>query len=358
MDRKELFKSIDSGQICPVYCFYGPEAYVRKQAERKLMEKLLTPGMEMMNLMVLTDPEVSQIIENCEVLPFMGDRRLVIVRELALLGKETGAKEKAKGKEGAESKGKEKTDASDELIQYLKRMPESTCLLLDAGEGFDKRKKLGKAIAELPGCVEFQMLEDAELQRWIAKTAKGMEASIEKEAGERLVFLSGRDLTTLSSELMKLSAYVGKGGTIRGEDVDRLATRTSEARVFEMIEALFDGKTEAAFSQTDTLLLSGESRLGILALITRQIRQMLFAVAMTENRRNSGEIAKTVGINSYFLGKTVKKAKTIGTGTLKACLERCISTDYDIKRGVLREETGFDRLMLEMAQIATRRNSR
>ena len=157
---------------------------------------------------------------------------------------------------------------------------------------------------------------------------------------------------------MKLSAYAGKGGTIRGEDVDRLATRTSEARVFEMIEALFDGKTEAAFSQTDTLLLSGESRLGILALITRQIRQMLFAVAMTENRRNSGEIAKTVGINSYFLGKTVKKAKTIGTGTLKACLERCISTDYDIKRGVLREETGFDRLMLEMAQIATRRNSR
>ena len=60
MDRKELFKSIDSGQICPVYCFYGPEAYVRKQAERKLMEKLLTPGMEMMNLMVLTAPEVPE----------------------------------------------------------------------------------------------------------------------------------------------------------------------------------------------------------------------------------------------------------------------------------------------------------
>ena len=356
MERKELFKSIEAGSICPVYCFYGPEAYVRKQAERKLVEKLLQPGMEMMNLSVLTAPGISQIIESCEVLPFMGDYRLVIVREFSMLGKDAGGKEK--GKESGDSKGKEKTDESDELIRYFGQMPETTCLLFDAGDGFDKRKKLGKTVSGLPGCVEFQMLDGDELQRWIQKTVKGMEASISREAGERLVFLSGRDLTNLNTELMKLSAYAGTGGTIREEDVDRLATRTSEARVFEMIEALFDGKTEAAFSQTDTLLLSGESRLGILALITRQIRQMLFAVAMTEMRRSSGEIAKSVGINSYFLGKTVGKAKVIGTATLKACLERCISTDYDIKRGVLREENGFDRLMLEMAQIATKRNSR
>ncbi|MBQ9010907.1 MAG: DNA polymerase III subunit delta, partial [Clostridia bacterium] len=203
MDRKELFKSIDRGQIYPIYCFYGPEAYVRKQAEKKLVEKLMVPGMEMMNMSVLTAPGVSQIIESCEVLPFMGERRLVIVRELGLLGKDTGTKDKGKGKEAGESRGKDRTDESDELIRYFERIPETTCLLFDAGEGFDKRKKLGKALTGFPGCVEFQLLEEAELQRWIEKTAKGMEAAIDREAGERLVFLSGRDLTALHTELLK-----------------------------------------------------------------------------------------------------------------------------------------------------------
>ncbi|MBQ8093122.1 MAG: DNA polymerase III subunit delta [Clostridia bacterium] len=353
MERNEFFKRVSDGQIEKVYLFSGPEVYVRRQAEQKLKDKLLEPGTEMMNLNILVSPTTEQIIESANQFPFMSERRLVIVREFAMLGRET---DKSKDKGEAKGKEKEGTDEADRLIRFLSDPPETTCLLFDAGDGFDKRKKLGKFLSEINGCVTFTPLEGEELQKWIRKTVKGLGAQITNDAGERLVFLSGRDLTALQAEIMKLTAYVGEGGTIRESEVDMLATRTSEAQVFEMIDALFDGKTEAAFAQTDRLLRSGESRLGILALVTRQFRQMLFAESMNSQRRNSAEIGKAIGINPYFLRKTLARSAKMGTRTLKACLERCIATDYDIKRGQLQEEAGFERMMLEMAQIARKKN--
>lgn len=354
MERNDLFKAINEGKIESVYLFSGPEAYVRKQAERKLIEKLIQPGMDMMNLNVLVAPTVDQIMETAELFPFMSEYRLVIVRELALLGKE---QEKSKGKDDAESKGKGRNteDDSTRLIEYLAHVPGTTCILFDGGDGFDKRKKLGKYLSGLPGNVSFAQLDGSELQKWIQKTVREYGASITSDAGERLVFLSGRDLTGLHTEIEKLAAYVGEGGQIGEQEVDKLATRTSEAQVFEMIDALFDGKTESAFSQADRLLRSGESPIGMIALITRQIRQLLFAESMNQAHVSSADISKSVGIPSFFVRKTLARSGKMGVSTLRRCLERCIQTDYDIKRGNLRVDAGLDRLMMEMAVIARRK---
>ena len=357
MERNELFKTINEGKIESVYLFSGPEAYVRRQAERNLIEKLIQPGMDMMNMNILVSPTVDQIMESADLFPFMNEYRLVIVRELPLLGKDS---DKSKGKDDGEGKGKSRNSAddSDRLIEYLSHVPSTTCILFDSGDGFDKRKKVGKYLSGLPGCVNFAQLEGSELQKWIQKTVREHGASITAEAGERLVFLSGRDLTALNAEIEKLTAYAGDGGKIGENEVDLLATRTSEAQVFEMIDALFDGKTEEAFSQTDRLLKSGESRIGILALITRQIRQLLFAESMNQARRPGSDIAKAVGMSPYFLKKTLTRSGKIGIAMLRKCLDRCIQTDYDIKRGVLREEAGFERLMMEMATIAQRKTGK
>ena len=45
--------------------------------------------------------------------------------------------------------------------------------------------------------------------------------------------------------------------------------------MFAMVDALVDGQAERAFSLLNVLLEGGEQRIGVLALITRQYRQML-----------------------------------------------------------------------------------
>ena len=90
----------------------------------------------------------------------------------------------------------------------------------------------------------------------------------------------------LSGELQGLAAYVGERETITAEDVEQIATHTAEVpdTVFAMVDALVDGQAERAFSLLNVLLESGEQRIGVLALITRQYRQMMYVKDMQESR--------------------------------------------------------------------------
>lgn len=62
-----------------------------------------------------------------------------------------------------------------------------------------------------------------------------------------------------------------------------------------MVDALVDGQAERAFSLLNVLLEGGEQRIGVLALITRQYRQMLYAKDMQESRTPQAQMAKALG---------------------------------------------------------------
>ena len=49
MDQWAFFDELKAGTVRNVYCFYGPEAYIRRSAVAKLREKVLMPGLEYMN---------------------------------------------------------------------------------------------------------------------------------------------------------------------------------------------------------------------------------------------------------------------------------------------------------------------
>ena len=100
-----------------------------------------------MNCTFMQNPTAQQIVENCETLPMLGDWRLVIVQGLALL--ESG-------------KTKDEAQESKTLVDYIGRVPPSTCLVFEC-EAPDKRKKLCQTLMKLPGAVSFDALSDARL---------------------------------------------------------------------------------------------------------------------------------------------------------------------------------------------------
>ena len=154
-------------------------------------------------------------------------------------------------------------------------MPQTTCLVFDAGEAIDKRKKLAKALAGMPGAVSFDTLDDASLFKWMNQQLRPLGKRMDRAACEALAFTSGRDLTLLSGELAKLSAYAAERESITGGDIEAVATRTAESTVFAMADALAAGKAQEAFSLLNVLLAAGEQRIGILAMITRHYRQLM-----------------------------------------------------------------------------------
>ena len=332
MDQWAFFDEFKAGTVRNVYLFYGPEGYIRKSALATMQKKLLMQGLESMNCTFMQSPTAQQIIENCETLPMMGDWRLVIVQGLALL--ESG-------------KAKDEAQESAALCDYLPRVPPTTCLVFEC-EAPDKRKKLCQALMKLTGAVSFDTLSDARLAQWMNQTLKPLGKKMDAQACAQLAFTSGRDLTMLHGELQKLAAYVGERAVITQEDIERVATHTAECTVFAMVDALVDGQAQQAFSLLSVLLESGEERLGVLALITRQYRQMMYAKDMMDSRMPQAQMMKALGVPSFALNKLMRRAGRRTMAQLREQLDLCVKTDYDIKRGAVREEAGLDRLMLAL----------
>ena len=334
MDQWAFFDELKAGKVHNVYLFYGPEAYIRKSALAALEKKVLMPGLESMNRTVMSAPSAQAVIESCETLPMMSDYRLIIVQDCALL--ESG-------------KARDEAQDSELLAAYLPRVPETTCLVFDMSAAIDKRKKLSRALLALPGAVSFDTLDDAQLTRWIGQTLRPMGKKMDRAACEALAFTSGRDLTLLHGELEKLAAYAGEREEITAQDVERIATHTAECTVFAMVDALSAGKVEEAFALLGVLLAAGEQRIGILAMITRHYRQMMHLCAMQAQRVPQAQAAKTLGIPPFALTRLSRQVGRRSYDALKASVSLCVQTDYDIKRGALREDAALDRLMLLLA---------
>ena len=333
MDQWAFFDELKAGTVRNVYCFYGPEAYIRRSAVAKLREKVLMPGLEDMNETVLSAPTAQQIIESCETLPMMSDYRLIIVRDCALT---------------QSGKAKDEAQESAALCEYLPRVPETTCLLFDLGDGVDKRKKLAQALMKLPGAVSFDALDDVQLARWMGQTLRPLGKRMDRAACEALAFTSGRDLTMLSGELQKLAAYVGERTDITTQDIEQVATHTAECTVFAMVDAITEGRAQQAFELLGVLLQGGEQRIGILAMITRQYRQMMHLSAMLSERTPQAQQAKLLGVPSFALNRLSRQVGRRSYASLRACVEACVQADYDIKRGALREEAALEQLMLRL----------
>lgn len=333
MDQWSFFNELKAGTVRNVYFFYGPEAYIRKSALETLQKKLLMPGLESMNCTVMHSPQAQQIMENCETLPMMCDYRLTIVQDLPLL---------------MSGKARDEAQESAALCEYLTRVPPTSCLVFDT-DAVDKRKKLAQALLKLPGAVSFDALDDAHLARWMNQTLRPLGKTMDATACETLAFVSGRDLTLLSGELQKLAAYVGGREQITPQDIEEIATHTAECTVFAMVDALGDGQVQQAFTLLNVLLHSGEQRIGILALITRHYRQLMYMRTLQEERLPQGQMAKELGVPPFALKRLSRQVRGRSQEQLRRMLALCVQTDYDIKRGALREDAALDRLMLTLA---------
>ena len=335
MDQWTIFDEIKAGTFKRVYLFYGPEAFIKRSAIDKLKERALAPGLEELNLTVLSAPSAQQVIESCETMPMMSDYRVVIVRDCGLI-----------------SSGKAKDEAQDSqlLCDYLDRVPETTCLLFDADAAFDKNKKLSKALLALPGAVSFAALNDARLGQWMNQTLRPAGKRMARDACDMLAFYSGRDLTALVGELEKLAAYVQERQDITAQDVEAIATRTAECTVFTMVDALCEGRAQEAFRLLGVLLQDGEEYGRVLAMITRQYRNLMYYCEMRDRHMQRSQMSRLLGVPEFALGRLARQVGRRSFEQLRDCLSLCVQADYDIKRGALRDEAAVKRLMLVLLQ--------
>lgn len=333
INHEAFFAALQRGEIARAYRFDGEEEHIKQKALDALRKKILPPGLEALNESILVNPGASDIIAASETLPMMAERRLVIVRESALL---------TAGKMAGEA------EQSARLVAYLDEIPDTTCIVFDVKGTVDGRKKLAQALAKRAVAVRFDRLGDAMLHRWIQQHLHAQGKTIAPAVAQALAFTAGNDLLVLSQEVSKLVAYTGERSAIEQADIDAVVTPSLECTVFQLVDALVAGKETEAFRLLRIMLENGEARIGILAMMARQYRNLLHLKLMQEAKKSEAEAQAQLGVQSFVLRRLWSQSRVVSVESLRARLDLCVDTDFAIKSGKMREEDALERVIFRL----------
>lgn len=329
----EAFKaSVESGNPAPVYWITGEESWYL-DACIPIAKSLVPSGFEDFNLDVISGREVrlSRVIDACRTFPMMADRRVVIVRDFMSMFERRKQSDSGDDEDSGSSN-------HDELLLYLER-PNPTCsLFLIDSSTVAANTKLGKALRNPKYChpVELNRLDPRQLLNWITVQVKNIhKTSIQQEAAELLVDISGNDLLVLSHELAKLSQYDKQGKGISPEQVKLLATEHKEAAVFDVKDALFGNKPGNVFELGRLVVDAADTPVsGVIALngyLVSQYTTLWQISRLHERKMSKTEISAAVGRQGFYFENLYRDAMRIPAATYPVLFEALLDADSAIK---------------------------
>ena len=334
MDYRKIFREIKAGGLQGAYLFFGEEEYVKQQALHQAIEALVNPLLKDLNYTQIdgTQVDLDTIINACETLPFMADKRLVIVKDLSILN------------------GKSDGDIDENrFLDYIKNMSETTCLILYCRGSIDKRKKIYRYIYSTGKALEFQHLNDRELYTWINQTVERQGKKIAYDAIRHLVDLVGNNLEDISNELKKVISYVGERTVIDVETMEQIIVPTLEQSIFTLVDAIGEKKTHEALMVLGNLIYGrGQAIQPILAMIARQFRLILQSKSYHEMGYTYETIATKLKQRLFVVRKCLSQGRNFTIEQLKRGLDLCLKVDYGIKVGRIQDTMGLELIIIKM----------
>ena len=85
-------------------------------------------------------------------------------------------------------------------------------------------------------------------------------------------------------------------------------------------------------------------------MITRHYRQLMYLCAMREERVPQAQMAKALGTPPFAVTRLLRQSGKRTAAQMEACVRLCVETDYDIKRGAMRDDAALDRLLLHLLE--------
>lgn len=337
MGYRDVFDDIQKGTIATLYLWHGEEEFVKDRALAALMEVLIEPGMRDLNYQSLDGEEagVDLIIEACDTLPFMAERRLVVVRDPYLLT----------GRKGTQSE-------QDRMTAYLADLPPSVCLVLymRAGHKPDKRKAVYKAATKHGSVVEFALLKEEERARWVKRELSARKIKMDARTLHLFLNRVGEGMRHVSSELDKLMEYAGEGGAVTTEMVARIAIPTTEERVFDMLDAVGRRELTHAMVSLDHLMAAGDEPLMIVTMLARQFRLMLLAKELKRRGVHPSRAAGEMGVAPWLANKYADQAARFDADALMKGMETCVELNHGFKNGLKARRESLEALIVGLCQ--------
>ena len=337
-----------------IHVLFGGDSYSIKEALGELRSALGPQDIWDANTTVLQAHEAtpSLLVGLCATVPFLAERRLVIVEGLLASVEGQGRRARAEGAGRRAEASEQENGATGRrqwrgLAEAFKDLPPTTDLVFLEGP-LRRNNALFRELVPLAQVREFPPLRGADLRSWILRRVALRGTAISPRAVQLLVELVGPDLWTQGNEIEKLSLYCDRR-RIEEEDVRLLVSPAREASIFAAIDAVLEGNAPVAMRLISRLLEGGAAVTYILGMLSRQIRLVLLTQELLRDQVKVQEAGRRLGIASeYPLQKTLEQARQSDPGRLRLFHNALLETDISIKTGTLEERLALELLVARL----------
>lgn len=156
-----------------------------------------------------------------------------------------------------------------------------SALGLHRGRSFPKAL-LKVAAAEEHSLPDLRELGEEGLRRLIEQEMRQAGLDPDEGAVERLFYAVGANFGQMRSEIDKLTTYLGGEKAVTRDDVQAVVGGRREVLIWDFCDAVVLGKPKTALALLSSLLQQGESDVGILILLSNQVRMAALGSTLAE----------------------------------------------------------------------------
>ena len=344
MKYKDIVYNIKAKNFEKIYLLYGREHYLIDNTI-KLFRESLNESMIDFNLDIIDGKEITleQLLSSIETLPFMDERKIVIVKDFELL---------TKAKKKNFSDKEEKT-----LAEHLENIPDTTILVFTVYGEIDKRKSIVNRISKNGVVYNCEKISDMELFKWSKK--KFTENNIMIENAQIMYFIESTGykdknneftLSDIDNEIKKISSFAGTDTQVTNEIIDRLSQKKIENDIFKLIDYIGDKNSQSAIKILNDMINEGESVLVIFAMINRQFKTVLQVKELLNKGLNNKSISEKLKTSLFIVNKSIKISKNFTEDMIIDMLNYILESDYKIKNGLMRDTLAIEMLVSKYCQ--------
>ena len=321
------------------YVFHGDDTLGIDEAVAKLRQGMGDDINAELNITDLdgTQATAAEALAAASSVPFLADKRLVIVRGmLSWLGRK-----------GA---GKAAKEEIARLQEALPDLPDFARLAFVEGRSLPASNKIVKLAQSDPAGYAREYSAPRDTTGWIMNRVRAeYDREIDNRAAVALAAVTGDDLRRADNELIKLVSYVDEDRPISEQDVADLTPYVPEANIFKMVDAVAEGRGAMALELMHRLLMDQKQDIfGLYGMIVRQFRLLLLAREHLD-AGGPGDMAQALGVRPFVAQNLTRQARGFTLEQLERIFLHLQETDLKMKTGRIEPALALDLFVASVA---------
>ena len=303
-----------------VWCFTGLNTFLLQSSLQTIQSDFRSKyGDFAIEKIDVSDTSVGNILDILGAMPFLTERRLVIMHGLVA-----------------------NKLATEHIQKILEGVSEQTDVIFVEPK-LDKRSALYKTLKKQTDFKEFLQIDTQSAPQWLVQQATERGGTLSLADARYMVQRMGANQMALSNQLDVLLLY---SLNIDRKAIDLLTDKTPQSSIFDVLEAAFGGNTVRAIELYDDQRAQNVDPLAIEALFVWQLHILLLVKAANQAKKPVTQL----GISPYVAQKSAQLVTNRSVQQLKEYVQKLTQLELALKTTAIDADDAMKNFIVLLGQ--------